>query len=228
MKTAYKIIKSLAGKICLSLTIGLALMATAVRAQNATGTYVTPRPYVLWSGTLTNGQTVTPANLTNFLNYSGFHRLGLQLTLVSTNAGVGTSNVVTTVNVSGGNGNGYTNSVLGTNLVFTTTGPLAANSYVVSGTTSDTYGNQGTYSFTLVVTPVTIVQGDPISGTVTTTGSAGFTDQLTTSSGSIGTVTYSAGTSTPAGVDVSTSGAVSTTGALAANSYVVTGTTTET
>ena len=99
--------------------------AFTLPARAQIGTYVTPRPYVLWSGTLTNGQTVTPTLLTNQLNYSGFHRLGLQLTLASTNAFVGTSNLVVTVNPSVGTGNGYTNQWVGTNLVFTTTGPIS-------------------------------------------------------------------------------------------------------
>lgn len=135
-----------------------ALIAPAVLEVTAQiGTYVTPRPYVLWSGTLTNGQTVTPVILTNQLNYSGFHRLGLQLTLASTNAFVGTSNVVVTVNVSGGNGNGYTNAWLGTNLVFTTTGPISWTNNWASAATNVYWlnsdwqyvDNVGMFSFTL-------------------------------------------------------------------------------
>ena len=158
MKTCYQIVRALVVESYLLVLIIIALLlAFTTPASAQIGTYVTPRPYVLWSGTLTNGQTVTPANLTNQLNYSGFHRLGLVLTLGSTNAFVGTSNVVVTVNVSSGTGNGYYNGVYGTNLVFTTTGPIAwTNSW--SGAATNVYfanfdwnyvDNVSQFSFTL-------------------------------------------------------------------------------
>jgi hypothetical protein len=111
-----------------------------------------------------------------------------------------------------------------------TTGTLAAGTYTATGTTSDVNGDAGTWTYSLHVnTPGstgTIVQTEPMSGTVTTTGSAAFTDQLAVT-GNIGTVTYtkSAGS---ASLTVTSSGLVATTGGtLAAGSYTATGTTSD-
>ena len=109
-----------------------------------------------------------------------------------------------------------------------TTGTLTARDYTATGTTSDGTGT-GTWTYTLHVNnppPAgTIVQAEPTSGTVTTTGSAAFTDQLAVT-GSTGTVTYtkSAGS---ASLTVTSIGLVATTGALAAGDYTATGTTSD-
>ena len=69
-------------------------------------------------------------------------------------------------------------------------------------------------------------QSTPTSGTVSSTGSAGFTDQLT-AIGGYGAITF--GTTVPsAGLSVSPSGAVTTTGALAVGTYTASGTVTDT
>ena len=68
-------------------------------------------------------------------------------------------------------------------------------------------------------------QSAPVAGTVSTTGSATFTDQLN-ASGGYGTVIYA--TTVPnSGLSVSSTGAVSTTGALAAGDYTASGTVTD-
>ncbi|MGH9097113.1 MAG: PilW family protein [Acidimicrobiales bacterium] len=81
-----------------------------------------------------------------------------------------------------------------------TTGVLAAADYTVTGTNSDANGDTGTWAYTLhVYTPPaagTIAQTSPTSGTVTTTGSATFTDQLAVT-GNSGTVTYTQSTGNP-------------------------------
>ena len=70
---------------------------------------------------------------------------------------------------------------------------------------------------------VTITQTTPTSGSVTTTGSAAFTDQLKTT-GNVGPVTY-AKTGGGTDITVSSSGKITTTGTLAAGTYTASGTT---
>jgi hypothetical protein len=77
---------------------------------------------------------------------------------------------------------------------------LTPGTYTATGTTSDGSGDTGTWAYALnVYTPptgTTIVQTTPILGTVTTTGSATFTDQLAVAGGS-GTVSYVQSTGSP-------------------------------
>ena len=68
-------------------------------------------------------------------------------------------------------------------------------------------------------------QAAPVSGTVTTTGSVGFTDQLA-ATGGYGANTY-ATTVGSAGLSVSSTGAVRTTGTLAVGTYTASGTITD-
>jgi hypothetical protein len=103
-----------------------------------------------------------------------------------------------------------------------TTGALAAGAYTVSGTDTDTGGDSGPWSFTLTVSTVTLAQGAPKTASVSTTASGTFTDQLSVPV-AVGAVTYTV-TSPATGVNVSSTGAVSTTGTLAANAYAVSGT----
>jgi uncharacterized repeat protein (TIGR02543 family) len=125
----------------------------------------------------------------------------------------------------------YVTSPLSTHLTVSgsggvsTTGPLAAGAYTVSGTDSDTNGDSGAWTYKLTVTD-TIVQGAPTSGTVDVAGSAGFTDTLAVS-GNVGAVTY---VTSPLSthLTVSGSGGVSTTGPLAAGAYTVSGTDSDT
>ncbi len=102
--------------------------------------------------------------------------------------------------------------------------PASSTPYTVSGTDSDgAAGDTGTWSYSLTVTPDTILQASPTSGTVDVAGSAGFTDTLSTT-GFTG-VTFMT-TSSPSGVIVSSAGNVTTSGTLTASStpYSVSGT----
>ncbi len=111
----------------------------------------------------------------------------------------------------------------------TTSGPLDVGPYTASGTTSDTYGDtDGSWTYTLNVTSSTLVTTPTSNGsTVTPASSTTFTDQLTTT-GAIGSVIFTPGSSIPAGVDVSSAGVVSTGGAtLSVNSYAISGTVTD-
>ena len=100
----------------------------------------------------------------------------------------------------------------------TTSDTLAVNTYTISGTDSDNYGDIGTWSYTLDVTAGTITQTAPFSNgskwQLTPASSSTFNDQLATTGG-VGPVTFSVVTpSNPVGaLTVSTSGAVTTSGA---------------
>jgi len=104
----------------------------------------------------------------------------------------------------------------------TTTGTLAVNTYTVSGTDADTAGDSGTWSFALTVSAGPLTQAAPTSATVLTTASAGFSDQLAVT-GATGTVSYTV-TTPSGGLAVSSTGHVTTTGALAPATYTVSGT----
>src|ERR1019366_1593146 len=96
-----------------------------------------------------------------------------------------------------------------------------ANS-TVAGTDADAYGDAGAWPYPLTVPPAggTITQTAPTTGSVSTTGSATFTDQLNTT-GNDGPVTFTGGGT---GLTVSSGGQITTTGTLAAGNYTATGT----
>ena len=105
----------------------------------------------------------------------------------------------------------------------TPTGTLAAGTYTATGTTADAFGDTGVFTYTLTVSAVTIIQAAPTAGSVTTSGSSAFTDQLKTT-GNSGAVTY-AKTGGGTGLTVSASGKITTTGTLAKGTHTATGTT---
>lgn len=111
--------------------------------------------------------------------------------------------------------------------VSTSGGPLAANSYTVSGTDTDGLGDNGTWTYTLTVSGVTISQSAPLSATSTEAGSSTFTDQLQPTTLNSSAVTYVTSASST-GLSVSSTGAVSTTGLLAPGPYTVSGTDSDT
>ena len=123
-------------EIILTVAVGACLLAAVPKAQAQAGTYVNPRPYTLWSGTLTNNQSITNFAVgTNLLNYSGFHRAGLWASINFTNAaGVTGSNLVLSLDFSPGAAAGYTNSVFGTNLVYSTASPYTWTFAVATNT----------------------------------------------------------------------------------------------
>ena len=96
----------------------------------------------------------------------------------------------------------------------------------VSTTSASVCGTSAPFidaSFPFSVTSKTLSQNLPESATLATASTSGYTTQLT-SSGNTGTVTYTQTAGTPQ-VVVSSSGAVTTSGALAAGTYTATGTT---
>ena len=110
-----------------------------------------------------------------------------------------------------------------------TTGTLSSTDspYSVTGNDSDAYGDTGTWTFSLTVTPDTIVQGSPTSGSTNTASSGAFSTTLSAASGFVGPVTFS--TSTP-GFAISGGDELKTTGPLSASAtpYTVTGTDSDT
>ncbi len=65
----------------------------------------------------------------------------------------------------------------------TTSGPLAAGTYSVAGTESDTSGDTGTFKFSLKVGA--LVQRAPTAATVTTADSASFPSSSTSAPTSV-------------------------------------------
>ena len=96
----------------------------------------------------------------------------------------------------------------------------AVGVYNLSGTDSDTFGGSGTWSFTLNVTNAGITQTAPSSGS-TPQGTPG-SFQLTTSD--TNTVTWTASSSLPTGVTVSSAGHITTTASTPVGVYNLTGT----
>lgn len=107
----------------------------------------------------------------------------------------------------------------------TTTGALAAGTYSASGTDSDGFGDSGTWAFTLTVAKTAITQTGPFSNPnkITPASSSRFTAQLKTTE-TTAKVRFVTTASHPPGLVVSSSGAVTTKGALAAGTYAVSGT----
>ncbi|HEY5272041.1 MAG TPA: HD domain-containing phosphohydrolase [Acidimicrobiales bacterium] len=173
-------------------------------AYNGTGTW----SYTLTVTAVAIGQDAPITGSVSTTNSAGF------IAQLATNDSTGAVSYVTTVS--------NTHLSVSSSGAIATTGALAAGSYTVSGTDSDAYGDTGTWSYTLTVTAVAIAQDAPTAGSVSTTNSAGFTDQIATS-GQNGPVSFV--TTLPnASLGVSSSGAIATTGALAAGSYTVSGT----
>jgi hypothetical protein len=99
------------------------------------------------------------------------------------------------------------------------TSGLAAGTYTVSGTDSDSStGASGTWGYTLSVTP-TIIQEAPFGASVADTNSVAFTDRLVTGASDVTFKPVST-----ASLRVSSAGVVTTTGKLAAGTYSISGT----
>ena len=168
-----------------------------------------------WSYTL----AVTPVAITQtapFLNSTTPTRSSSFTATLTTTGNTGAVGFTTTTAPPGSTG-GIKVSRAG---VVTTTGALSVGTYAASGTDSDSYGDTGTWSYSLKVSPTAITQLAPTTGT-TTTGKS-FTGQLKIS-GSHGTVTYAQSTGAPH-LTVSSSGKVSAPATLVAGTYKATGT----
>jgi uncharacterized repeat protein (TIGR02543 family) len=103
-----------------------------------------------------------------------------------------------------------------------TTGALVAGKYTISGTDHDASGDIGTWTFTLTVSSG-LSQTSSASGTTTVAASKSFRPGAITVANATGTVTFV--TSAPSSaLSVTSAGVVTTTGALKAGKYTVSGT----
>ena len=98
---------------------------------------------------------------------------------------------------------------------------LAARNYTASGTTSDTSGDIGTFTYTSTVGLIS--QLAPLSGSIPASSSSKLVRQLMVS-GANGAVSF-VKTAGAASLVVSTSGALTSTSALPMGTYIVPGTT---
>ncbi len=159
--------------------------------------------------------------------YDGDYLCGLLTSPVTTSVSVASSatfsdQLVTTNNtgtVSYVQTTGTPDLVVSATGLVTTSGALTAGSYTATGTTSDTGSDAGTFSVTVRVG--VLLQHSPATASVKVSGTAKYTDQLEVT-GSSGAITYVQNRGAPELV-VSASGLVTTSGELAAGSYVVTG-----
>ena len=103
-----------------------------------------------------------------------------------------------------------------------TTGSLALGVYKISGTDRDTSGDTGTWTYTLTVSNA-ITQTSPTTGATTSTASSTFAPGPITVVNNTGAVTFVT-TVSSTGLKVSGAGVITTTGALVAGSYTVSGT----
>ncbi len=103
--------------------------------------------------------------------------------------------------------------------VVTTTGPLSVGTYTISGTDSDSLGDAGAWTYTLTVSVAAITQVAPFGKSVSTTASSAFSDDLATNGSG---VIFNAVAN--ADLSVSSSGKVTTPGALAVGDYSISGT----
>ena len=106
----------------------------------------------------------------------------------------------------------------------TASGSLVAGTYVATGTESDAIGDKGTFTLTLNVGA--LVQRLPTTATITTVKSSTFSEQLSVGANR-GAETFVQTRDTPSLV-VSSSGLVTTSGALAVGTYKAAGTVSDT
>jgi major membrane immunogen (membrane-anchored lipoprotein) len=109
--------------------------------------------------------------------------------------------------------------VVGSSGLITTSGSLTAGTYVAKGTSTDSAGDKGTFTFTLKVGA--LVQRVPTTASITTTDSLTFSQQLSVGA-NLGTETFVQKTGSP-NLLVSSSGLVTSGGALSAGTYKTTG-----
>ncbi|MGC1238090.1 MAG: InlB B-repeat-containing protein [Acidimicrobiales bacterium] len=104
---------------------------------------------------------------------------------------------------------------------------VSGSPYTITGTDSDTYGDAGTWTYSLTVaathTPTNLIQGSPTTGTVLNTASSTFTAGPITVLNNSGAVTFVT-TKAITGLVVSAAGLISTTGSLTTGTYTASGT----
>jgi major membrane immunogen (membrane-anchored lipoprotein) len=163
--------------------------------------------------------------------YDGDYVCGLVTTSPSTSVAVSASatfsDQLVTTNNSGAvtyvQTSGSPSFVVSSSGLLTASGALPPGNYTVTGTTSDTGDDTGTFSITVDVG--VLLQSSPTTATVKVSGSTTYSDQLTLT-GATGAVTFTQTSGTPSLV-VGSSGLVTTSGSLAAGTYVAAGNATD-
>ena len=97
--------------------------------------------------------------------------------------------------------------------------PASVGTYTISGTDSDSLGDAGAWTYTLTVSVAAITQVAPFGKSVSTTASSAFSDDVATNGSG---VIFNAVAN--ADLSVSSSGKVTTPGALAVGDYSISGT----
>ena len=211
--------------------------------SGASGIVVTSSGAVSTTGTLSSGSYTVTGNTSDSYGDSGTFAYTLTVTPVTISQGAPSANNTTTVNsstftdqltasgtypatVTFSQTIGSADLLVASNGAVSTTGALSAGTYTASGTTADGYGDTGTFSYTLTVSPDSITQGAPLGNSTNVAGSSGFTDALKVTSGFVGSVTWNQTSGSPALV-VSPSGNVTTSGYLSVGSYTASGTTSD-
>jgi outer membrane protein OmpA-like peptidoglycan-associated protein len=147
------------------------------------------------------------------------------------NAGTGFGD---TIGTTGNSGAVTFTTVTGTAFTVSSSGVVSALAtlppgiYTVSGTDVDTYGNAGTWTYTLTVNAVGVTPSPPVGGVIVEGNDSGTVNVGNAFGGSIpvtdnqGPVTFTT-TSTGNDLTVSSSGAISSPGSLAKGVYTVSG-----
>ena len=209
---------------------------TFAKTGGSPGLNVSSHGKITTTGTLAMGTYTATGTVADAVGDTGSFTYTLTVTAVTISQTAPTTGAVTTIGsaaftdhldttgnigkrrfVKTGGGTGLKVSFGGK---ITTTGTLAKGTYKATGTVADHFGDTGTFTYTLTVKAVSITQTTPASGSVTIIGSPAFTDQFNTT-GSIGAVTFAGG---GAGLTVSSTGQITTTGTLAMGTHTATGT----
>ena len=169
------------------------------------------------TGTWSFSLTVADAGVTQTSPTSGTVTQGQTL---SVNLSTSDTNAVT-FTTSGTLPNGVTVSSSGLVSVDAT---AAVGTYTLSGTTSDTMGNTGTWTYALTVSDAGITQTTPTSGAL----NQGQTLSVNLSTSDANAVTFTPSGNLPPGVTVSSAGLISVSAATPVGTYTLSGTDSDT
>ncbi len=206
---------------------------TYVQVGGAPDLVVSPTGLVTTSGPLAPGSYVATGTTSDTAGNTGTFSMTVDVGELLQNSPVGATVKVSgsatyseQLGITGATGavtyvqtGGAPNLVVGSSGLITTSGSLAVGTYVATGTTTDSVGDEGTFTFTLKVGA--LVQRAPTTASITTTDSLTFSQQLSVGA-NFGTETFVQQTGTP-NLLVSSSGLVTTGSTLAAGTYKATG-----
>lgn len=208
-----------------------------VQTAGSPSLLVSPTGLVTTSGALPAGTYVASGTTSDSMGNTGTFGFTLVVGVITQNAPTAASVSIASsasyagqLVVSGSNGSttftktgGSPSLLVSPTGLVTTIGTLAAGTYTLSGTTLDTSGDNGTFTFTLSVGG--ILQSGAMFATLTSDQTSTFSHQLVVT-GASGAVTFVQSVGTPS-LLVSPTGLITTNGALPAGSYVVRGTTSD-